>query len=80
MKEANARVNRYFKFMTFALSAKMTSALAAYKQYMGLYKAAYKKPKANNNENNNQQQQQNQNQQQNNQQQAQQQPAGEGQK
>ena len=80
IKEANARVNRYFKFMTFALSAKMTSALAAYKQYMGLYKAAYKKPKANNNESNNQQQQQNQNQQQNNQQQAQQQPATEGQK
>lgn len=80
IKEANARVNRYFKFMTFALSAKMTSALAAYKQYMGLYKAAYKKPKANNNESNNQQQQQNQNQQQNNQQQAQQQPTAEGQK
>ena len=70
IKEANARINRYFKFMTFALSAKMTSALAAYKQYMGLYKAAYKKPKANN-ENNNQQQQ-NQNQQNNNQQQVQQ--------
>lgn len=61
---ANARMNRYFKYMTYALSAKMTSAFAAYKQFMGLYKAAYKKPKNNNQNQQNTEQQQN-NQQQN---------------
>ena len=58
IREANARMNRYFKFMTFALSAKMTSAFAAYKQYMGLYKSAYK-PAKNNNQTTNQQNQNN---------------------
>ena len=65
---ADARMNRYFKYMTYALSAKMTSAFAAYKQFMGLYRAAYKKPK-NNNQNTTNQNQQNAEQQQNSQQQ-----------
>jgi hypothetical protein len=60
-KLADARMNRYFKFMTYALSAKMTSAFAAYKQFMGLYRAAYKKPKNNTQTTNNQQQNTNQN-------------------
>ena len=54
---ADARMNRYFKYMTYALSAKMTSAFAAYKQFMGLYRAAYKKPKNNTQSTNNQNQQ-----------------------
>ena len=65
IREANARITRYFKYMTYALSAKMTATWAAYRQFMALYKSLYKKPK--NDENNNQQQ--NQNNQQNNQQQ-----------
>ena len=66
IREANARITRYFKYMTYALSAKMTATWAAYRQFMALYKSLYKKPK--NDENNNQQQ--NQNNQQNNQQQS----------
>ena len=46
---AKARINRYFKYMTFAVSAKMTTELKAYKQYMGLFKSLYKGGNAKNN-------------------------------
>ena len=63
-QQLQTKINRYCKYMTFAISAMMTSELKAYKQYMGLYKDHFKKPKANNN-----QQQQNQTAQQQNQEQ-----------
>ena len=63
---AKARINRYFKYMTFAVSAKMTTELKAYKQYMGLFKSLYKGGNTKNNtQNTNNQNQQNAEQQQN---------------
>ena len=62
---AKARVNRYFKYMTFAVSAKMTSSMKAYKQYMGLYKSLYKGGNKNNTQTTTNQQNQNNTEQQN---------------
>lgn len=42
--ELRARINRCFRYNTIAVTAKMTAALGAYKQYLGLYKAVYKTP------------------------------------
>lgn len=72
-KELDAMIKRCFQYNTVAVTAKMTAALGAYKQYMSLYKAVYKPSKKDNTvqQNNNQQQNnQQQNQNQNNQQQA----------
>ena len=38
-------IKRCFQFNTVAVTAKMTAALGAYKQYMGLFKAVYKPAK-----------------------------------
>ena len=44
-KELDAMIKRCFQFNTVAVTAKMTAALGAYKQYMGLFKAVYKPAK-----------------------------------
>lgn len=56
-KELDEMIRRCFKYNTIAITAKMTCALSAYKQYMGLFKAVYGAGKkdnknATNNENN----------------------------
>jgi hypothetical protein len=65
MSEADARIKRFFKYESMAVTARMTAVMSAYKQYMNLYKIAFGvgKTKVNNsnraaNTNNNQQQQQ----------------------
>lgn len=44
-KELDAMIKRCFQYNTVAVTAKMTAALGAYKQYMGLFKAVYKPAK-----------------------------------
>lgn len=44
-KELDAMIKRCFQFNTIAVTARMTAALAAYKQYMTLFKTVYKKGK-----------------------------------
>lgn len=44
-KELDAMIKRCFQYNTVAVTAKMTAALGAYKQYMGLFKAVYKPSK-----------------------------------
>lgn len=44
-KELDAMIKRCFQYNTIAVTAKMTAALGAYKQYMGLFKAVYKPSK-----------------------------------
>lgn len=54
-KELDEMIRRCFKYNTIAITAKMTCALSAYKQYMGLFKAVYgsgKKESSKTNENN----------------------------
>ena len=74
--ETDARINRYFRYTSIAITSKMTVLIKAYKQYMELYKAVFNPSKKNvadvknkkndnNSNNNNQQQQQNNNQNQN---------------
>ena len=41
--ELDARITRCYRYNVTAITAKMTASLAAYKQFMGLYKAVYKK-------------------------------------
>ena len=67
-KEFNERVLRYAQYNTKALGAKMTLAIAAYKQFVSLYKSidnAGKKSDNKNNTQNNNNNQENNNQQQN---------------
>lgn len=45
-KELDAMIKRCFQYNTIAVTARMTAALAAYKQYMTLFKTVYKKGKA----------------------------------
>ena len=44
-KELDAMIKRCFNYNTIAVTAKMTAALGAYKQYMSLFKAVYKPSK-----------------------------------
>ena len=44
-KELDAMIKRCFQYNTIAVTARMTAALAAYKQYMTLFKTVYKKGK-----------------------------------
>ena len=53
-KELDAMIKRCFQYNTIAVTAKMTAALGAYKQYMGLFKAVYKPAKNNNKQQQNQ--------------------------
>ena len=74
--EIDARINRYFKYTSIAITSRMTVLIKAYKQYMELYKAVFNPSKKNvadaknkkndNSNNNNQQQNDNQNQNQDN--------------
>lgn len=74
--ETDARINRYFRYTSIAITSRMTVLIKAYKQYMELYKAVFNPSKKNvadaknkkndNSNNNNQQQNDNQNQNQDN--------------
>lgn len=70
--ETDARINRYFRYTSMAITSRMTVLIKAYKQYMELYKAVFNPTKKNvadakkNTNNNQQQQNNNQNNQQNN--------------
>lgn len=44
-KELDDMIKRCFRYNTIAVTAKMTAALGAYKQYMALFKAVYKPSK-----------------------------------
>lgn len=61
-KAIDDKIKRWFNYSSQAAGAKMTEAVAAYNQYIQLYKAVLGTPKNDNQQNNNQQQQQNQNQ------------------
>lgn len=56
-KELDAMIKRCFQYNTVAVTAKMTAALGAYKQYMGLFKAVYKPAKEDKQQNDQQQKQ-----------------------
>lgn len=60
--ETDARINRYFRYTSMAITSRMTVLIKAYKQYMELYKAVFNPSKKNTPDNKNQQQQQNNNQ------------------
>ena len=55
-KELNDKIQRFYQFNTKAIGAKMTQAVAAYKQYISLYKAVLGGNKQQNKENQNNQQ------------------------
>lgn len=44
-KELDAMIKRCYQYNTIAVTAKMTAAIGAYKQYMSLFKAVYKPAK-----------------------------------
>ena len=45
--EIDARINRYFKYTSIAITSRMTVLIKAYKQYMELYKAVFNPSKKN---------------------------------
>ena len=55
-KELNDKIQRFYQFNTKAIGAKMTQAVAAYKQYISLYKAVLGGNKQQNKEDQNNQQ------------------------